>query len=123
LGAIGVGTGVGHGKETFFGMLQFEVFVAEFLTIDRFSSGATVVRLHISKGDILVTSEIPALKHELWDDTVETAARVSLVHQRTFKQPYESILSGAQLTEVLGRLGNDIIVQFTTHQLYSKSDE
>jgi hypothetical protein len=51
LGAIGVGTGIGHRKETFFGMLQFEVFISEFLTIDGFSSGATDVRLPIFKGD------------------------------------------------------------------------
>jgi hypothetical protein len=36
--------------------------------------------------EILVTSEITALEHELRDDTVETAAGVSL-HQRTFQTP------------------------------------
>lgn len=42
LGTIGVGTGVSHGEETGFGMLQFEVFVCEFLTIDRFSAGTAL---------------------------------------------------------------------------------
>jgi len=38
LGTIGIGTGVCHGEKTGFGMLQFEVFVCEFLTIDGFST-------------------------------------------------------------------------------------
>lgn len=37
--------------------------------------------------EILVTSEITALEHELRDDTVETASGISL-HQRTFQTPH-----------------------------------
>jgi hypothetical protein len=42
LGTISVGAGVCHGEETGFSMLQFEVFVCEFLTIDGFSTGTAV---------------------------------------------------------------------------------
>ena len=35
---VGVGTGVCHGEETGFRVLQFEVFVSEFLSIDGFST-------------------------------------------------------------------------------------
>jgi hypothetical protein len=42
LGTISVWAGVCHGDETGFTMLQFEVFVGEFLTIDGFSTGTAV---------------------------------------------------------------------------------
>jgi hypothetical protein len=42
LGAIGIGTSIGHGKKSFLGMFQFEVFVSKFLAIDGFPTSATV---------------------------------------------------------------------------------
>ena len=42
LGSIGVWTGICHGEKTWFGVLQFEVFVCEFFTVDGFSTGAAL---------------------------------------------------------------------------------
>jgi hypothetical protein len=42
LRSVGVGTGVCHGEETGFRVLQFEVFVCEFLAIDGFSTRTTL---------------------------------------------------------------------------------
>lgn len=79
MGTIGVGAGVCHGEKTGFGMLQFEVFVCEFLTIDGFSTGAAI-ELDEYKYErwVLVTSEIAALEHEVRNDTVEGTACVAL---------------------------------------------
>lgn len=53
-----------------------------------------------SKKTYVATSEITPLKHELRDHTVELRARVS-----------EALLSGAESTEVVCRLGDDIVVE------------
>jgi len=44
LGAIGVGARVGHGKDAFAHMRQIKVLVVEAIPVNRFSSGAVVVR-------------------------------------------------------------------------------
>ncbi len=44
--------------------------------------------------------EVTALKHELWDDAMEFGASIS-----------EALLAGAESSEVLSGLGNDIIVE------------
>lgn len=59
LGAIGAGSSVGHGEESWLGVLLVEVLVSEFGSVDRFSSSAVVV------------GEVSSLKHELGDDSVE----------------------------------------------------
>lgn len=46
----------------------------------------------------VATGEVTALKHELRDDTVELAALVA-----------EALLAGAERTEVLGGLGDDVV--------------
>ena len=52
-------------------------------------------------GRIYVSAlEVTTLKHELWDDAVEFRPSVS-----------EALLTGAEGSEVLGSLGNDIIVE------------
>jgi hypothetical protein len=43
LRAVGVGTSVGHGEDTFTSMLQGEVFVLELVAVDRLSTSAVVV--------------------------------------------------------------------------------
>ena len=48
----------------------------------------------------VATGEVTALKHELRDNAVEGRTSVS-----------EALLAGAESTEVLGSLGNDIIVE------------
>jgi hypothetical protein len=44
--------------------------------------------------------EVTTLKHELWDNAVEFRASIS-----------EALLAGAESSEVLGSLGNDVIVE------------
>jgi hypothetical protein len=39
LGSVSVGTGIRHGEKTGLGVFQFEVFICEFFTVDRFSTG------------------------------------------------------------------------------------
>ena len=48
----------------------------------------------------VTTSEVAALKHEVWDHTVELGAGVA-----------EAFLAGAEGTEVLGGLWHDIVVE------------
>jgi len=88
LGAVGVGTSVGHGEKSRFGVLTGEVLVSELLTVDGLATSA------------VATGEVTALEHELRDDTVESRPSIS-----------EALLAGAESTEVLGSLGNDIIVE------------
>ena len=64
LGAVCVGTSVGHGEKVGAGVLEVEVLVLEFHAIDRFSTGAVAV------------GEVATLSHELWDNSVEVAAHV-----------------------------------------------
>jgi hypothetical protein len=88
LGAVGVGAGVSHGEQTGLAVLQLEVLVGELLTVDGLATSA------------VATGEVTTLKHELGDDAVEGRALVA-----------EALLAGAKGAEVLGRLGDDIIVQ------------
>ena len=83
LGAVGVGTSVGHREDTGASVGAREVLISELLAVDGLSTGA------------VSTSEITTLKHELRDDTVERGALVA-----------EALLTGAQSAEVLSGLGN-----------------
>lgn len=53
-----------------------------------------------TKGTYVAAGEVTTLKHELGDDTVELGARVA-----------EALLASAESTEVLGRLGDDVVVE------------
>ena len=64
LGAVCVGTRVGHGKKVGAGVLKVEVLVREFLSINGFSTGTVAI------------GEVATLSHELWDNSVEVAAHV-----------------------------------------------
>ena len=66
-------------------MLQGEVLILELGAVDGLSTSSVVV------------GEVASLAHEVWNDTVECGSLVA----KTF-------FSGAQGTEVLGRLWNDI---------------
>ncbi len=88
MGAVGVGSGVGHGHDTGSGVLQLEVLVVELATVDGLATGTVVV------------GEVTTLAHEVGDDTVEAAALVA-----------EALLSGAEGTEVFSRLGDDVRAQ------------
>ena len=59
LGAVGVGTRVGHGEEARRGVLDQEVLVVELRSVDRLAPGS------------VKPLEVSALQHELWDDPVE----------------------------------------------------
>lgn len=66
-------------------MLQGEVLILEFVSINRLATGAVVI------------CEVSALAHEVGNDAVECRALVSV-----------ALFAGAQCTEVLACLRNDI---------------
>merc|ERR1711879_967243 len=86
LGAVGVGAGVGHGEEERLVVGELEVLVGELLAVDGLSTSA------------VATGEVTTLEHELGDDTVELGAGVA-----------EALLVGAEGTEVLNGLGDDVV--------------
>jgi hypothetical protein len=102
--------GVGHGQETWLGVLQLEVLVLELLAIDGLAARAlqpshvSHISLHsnafraLSDMSYVTTGEVTTLKHELRDDTVEPGAGIA-----------EALIAGAQGAEVLGGLGNDVV--------------
>merc|ERR1711991_151902 len=85
LGAVGVGAGVGHGKDAGAGVLQCEVLVLELLAVDGLAAGAVTAR------------EVTTLEHEVRDDTVEDAALVV----QGLAGAASALLAGAESTEVL----------------------
>merc|ERR1711957_360585 len=90
LTAVGVGTTVGHGKQSWFLVLQTEVLIRKALPEDTQTSRA--VALH----------EISTLDHEVLDDSVEGAIFVADGHL------VQSELAGAKLTEILGCLRHHV---------------
>ena len=93
---VGVGSCVGHRQLSRLAVLQGEVLVLELLPVDRLSSGAVAV------------GEVSALKHESLDQAVESTVQVMQVLPRLA----HPLLASAQGTEVLGRLGTHIRVEF-----------
>jgi len=85
LAAVGVGAGVGHGEDTFLGVLQGEVLILELVAVDGLAAGAVVV------------GEVSALAHEPGDDAVEGGVLEA-----------EALLHRAQSTEVLSSLGDNV---------------
>lgn len=89
-------------------MLQLEVLIAKLLAVDGLSARALwyvsllpLLMLHIHmqrRKTYVATGEVTTLKHELGNDSVELGARVA-----------EALLAGAEGTEVLSRLGDDIV--------------
>ena len=67
LGAVCVGTSVGHGKKVGAGVLKIEVLVLESLSINRFSTSTVAF------------GEVATLSHEFRDNSVEGAALVAIV--------------------------------------------
>ena len=89
LGTVGVWTSVSHGQQTWLGVLQGEVFIGKFFTVDGLTTGT------------VVTSEVTTLQHELWDDSVES---------RTFVT--ETLFTGTQSSEVFSSLWDNVGGQF-----------
>lgn len=88
LGAVGVGTSVGHGKNTLASVLQCKVLVLELVSVDGLAAGT------------VTASEVTTLAHEVGDDTVEGGATET-----------ETLLASAQCSEVLGGFGNNVGAQ------------
>jgi len=92
LGSVGVGTSVGHGKDTRSSVLELEVLISELVSVDGLATGS------VSDG------EITTLAHELRDDTMEDGTLkveglAGLAH---------TLLTGAEASEVLNGLGDHI---------------
>lgn len=87
-GYVRVGASVGHGQQARAGVLDLEVLVRELLAVDRLATSA------------VATGEVTSLEHELGDDTVEGRALVA-----------EAGSTGAKILEVLGGLGDDVVVE------------
>jgi len=85
---VRVGASVGHGEQAGADVLLLEVLVGELLAVDGLAAGA------------VAAGEVTALEHELGDDAVEGRALVA-----------EALLAGAEGTEVLGRLGDNVVVE------------
>jgi len=60
LASVGVGSSVGHGKDTGAGVLLDEVFIGELVAVDRLAPGA------------VAPGEVAALAHESGNNTVES---------------------------------------------------
>jgi len=80
LASVGVGAGVGHGKDARASVLQLEVLVLELHSVDGLAASA------------VPGSEVSALAHEVGDDAVEAGALVAV-----------PLLAGAERAEVLAR--------------------
>jgi len=88
LTSVGVGARVGHGENTFAGVLLDEVFVGEFIAVDRFTAGSILI------------GEVSALTHEPRNDAMERRPGVT-----------EALLARAKGAEVFARLRTDVGIQ------------
>lgn len=88
LGTVGVGTSVGHGKETRSVVDSLEVLVSKLLAVDGLAAGT------------IVSGKVTTLQHELGNDTVEGGAGVA-----------KALLASAESSEVLGSLGDNVVVE------------
>uniref|UniRef100_A0A1B0B9Q7 Uncharacterized protein n=1 Tax=Glossina palpalis gambiensis TaxID=67801 RepID=A0A1B0B9Q7_9MUSC len=65
LRTIGIRSGIGHRQDAGASMLQSEIFISEFVAINRFAAGAIVI------------CEIAALAHEIGNDAMEGGAFIT----------------------------------------------
>lgn len=91
LGAVGVGTSVGHRQDTGAFVTELEVLISKLLAVN----GATT--------SAVVTCEITALTHEVGNDAVEG---------RVLEGQVGTLLASAQGTEVFGGAGDDVGTEF-----------
>jgi len=85
LGTVGVGASVSHGQNSWTSVCQLEVLILKFVAVDGLATGA------------VVGCEITTLAHEVGDDSVEGGGLEA-----------ESLLAGAQGTEILSCLRDNI---------------
>jgi len=71
---------------------QFEIFIPEFLPKYAFTTSS------------IVAGEIATLKHEIWNDTVETASCIP-----------KPVLPSSQLAEVPSRQGDCLVEKFENY--------
>ena len=90
LGAVGVGARVGHGEETFLGVLLDEVLISKLGAVDRYTTGSILV------------GKVTTLEHKLRNDSMEGASLVGEV---------SSLLASAESAEVFAGLGSDVRVE------------
>lgn len=64
LGAVGIGSGICHGKDARASVFQLEVFVLKLFAINGFTASA------------IAFSKVATLTHEVWDNAVKTGALV-----------------------------------------------
>jgi len=94
LRSIGSRTSVSHGQESRLGVLQLEVLIFEFVSVNRDSTGS------------VMAGKVTTLDHEIFDDTVE--ARAFVAH---LDSTLVSLLASAKGAEVFSGLGDDIVVE------------
>ena len=92
LGAVGVGTAVGHGEEAGLGVAELVVLICELVAVDGLAASA------------VAAGEVTALDHEVLDDAVELGALVA----EGLPGAAGALLAGAESAEVLGSLGDDV---------------
>jgi len=92
LGAVGVGSCVGHGEETGLGVAEGEVLISKLAAVDGLTASA------------VAAGEVTTLEHELGDHTVESAALVA----EGLATATDTLLTSAEAAEVLGGLGDNV---------------
>ena len=77
-------------------MFPRQIFIFELNTVDGFTAGS------------IADGEISTLDHKAWDDAMEDAVGIS---ERQIGVGRESLFARAERSEVLGRLGNLVLVE------------
>ena len=95
LGSVGVGTSIGHGKNTRASVLVDEVLILELHAINALSSSSITI------------GEITTLEHELGNDSVEDAS----LEMQGLSALASTLLSSAKSSEVFSSLWYRISVQ------------
>jgi len=85
LGSISIGSRIGHGENAWSGMLQGEVFVLEFHSVNGFTSSS------------VSCSEVTSLAHKVGDHAMERATLES-----------KSLLARAESSEIFNSLGDNV---------------
>ena len=114
LRTVGVGTRIGHGKQSSSIVAHNEALVGELGSVDGLASVAIEV-LPLTR-PIHAYSNISSLEHEAGNHSVEDGVLVAKILTLSSL----SLLSGAEAAEVLGSLGNNVVEQLRLHFLTPK---